>query len=127
MSDRPIDDSAHDRGAGDPRLIEALDSGDSAAIRRAILTVRVLVPLVEIRAAGKAAEVALPRIVNASGHAALPVFSSYDALRAWRADARPVPMLGEQAVAAALSEGCAALVLDVAGPVPHSVPLRFAR
>jgi hypothetical protein len=45
------------------------------------------------------------------------VFSSYDALRAWRPDARPVPMSGARVLAGAAQEGYDAVVLDVAGPV----------
>ena len=70
---------------------------------------------------------AVPRLVGADGRHALPVFTSYDALRAWRADARPVPMPGEQAIAAAIAEGYDAVVLDVAGPIPHVIELRCDR
>jgi hypothetical protein len=67
----------------------------------------------------------VPRLVGADGRHALPVFTSYDALRAWRPDVRPVPMAGEQAVAGAVGEGYAAVVIDVAGPIPHTVEIEF--
>jgi hypothetical protein len=118
-----------DLGEADPRLVTALESGDVAAVRATLLEVRVLVPVVAIAgaAAGRGpgpdagAEMAVPRLVNAEGRHALPVFSSYDTLRAWRPDGRPVPMPGAQAVAAAISEGYDAVVLDVAGPISCSM------
>jgi hypothetical protein len=115
---------SEDRGGADPGLMAALAGGDVGAIRAALLVARVLVPIVALGEESTEAEMAVPRLVGADGRHALPVFSSYDSLRAWRADARPVPMPGEQAVVAALGEGYAALVLDVAGPIPHTVEIR---
>jgi hypothetical protein len=117
-------DFSNDTGAIDPRLAAALDAGDDLAIRTMLLEVRLLVPVVALGEESSEVEMAVPRIVNAAGEAALPVFSSYDALRAWRPDARPVPMLGEQAVAAAIGEGYSAVVLDLAGPRTHVVEFR---
>jgi hypothetical protein len=51
----------------------------------------------------------------------LPVFSSYAAMRAWQPGARPVPMAGARVFAAADAEGYDGVVLDVAGPVQHTV------
>jgi type III secretion system (T3SS) SseB-like protein len=116
--------SAEDRGEADPALVAALASADVAAIRMALLAARVLVPIVALGEESTQAEMAVPRLVGADGRHALPVFSSYEALRAWRADARPVPMPGEQAVRAAVDEGYAAVVVDVAGPIPHTVEIR---
>jgi hypothetical protein len=62
-----------------------------------------------------------PALVAPDGRRALPVFSSYDALRAWQPAARPVPMTGIRAVAGASAEGYDGLVLDVAGPVSHTI------
>jgi hypothetical protein len=119
---------AGDTGAADPRLSAALDGDDLVAIREALLAARVLVPVVATAADREApssdgAGMAVPRLVGADGRHALPVFSSYDALRAWRADARPVPMSGEQAVSGAIAEGYDAVILDVVGPVTHLVEL----
>ena len=120
-----IDDAApEDRGEADPALVAALAGGDVDVIRTALLAARLLVPIVALGEESTAAEMAVPRLVGADGRHALPVFSSYNALRAWRPDARPVPMPGEQAVVAALGEGYAALVLDVAGPISHTVEIR---
>jgi SseB protein N-terminal domain len=112
-----------DRGDGDPALLAALATGEVVAIRAAMLTARLLVPIVAFGDESDAAEMAVPRLVGADGRHALPVFSSYDALRAWRPDARPVPMPGEQAISGAVGEGYAAVVLDVAGPITHVVEL----
>jgi hypothetical protein len=124
VTDAPERESA-DRGDADPRLVAALESGDVAAVRETLLEVRVLVPVVAVAGSGSeaeaGAEMAVPRLVNDEGRHALPVFSSYDALRAWRPDGRPVPMPGSQAVAAAISEGYDAIVLDVAGPISCSM------
>jgi hypothetical protein len=116
--------SAEDRGEADPALVAALASADVAAIRMALLAARVLVPIVALGEESTQAEMAVPRLVGADGRHALPVFSSYAALLAWRAEARPVPMLGEQAVRVAVDEGYAAVVVDVAGPIPHTVEIR---
>jgi hypothetical protein len=113
-----------DLGEVDPGLAAALADGDPVAIRAALLVARLLVPIVALGEESTAAEMAVPRLVGADGRHALPVFSSYDALRAWRSEARPVPIAGSEAVAAALAEGYAAIVLDVAGPVAHTVEIR---
>jgi hypothetical protein len=110
-----------DVGQADPRLAAALASGDAAAIRRLALTTRLLVPVVAMPAEGADAEMAVPALVHADGARALPVFSSYDALRAWRMDARPVPMLGARVFAGAAAEGHDAVVIDVAGPAMHAI------
>jgi hypothetical protein len=60
---------------------------------------------------------AVPGLVGRDGRLALPVFSCLSAMRAWRADVRPVPMPAPRAAAGALGQGYAALFLDPAGPV----------
>jgi SseB protein N-terminal domain len=111
-----------DRGEADPRLAAALATGDDRAVVDALLAARVLVPVVAVPASGEA-EMAVPALVRDDGLRGLPVFTSYDALRAWRADARPVPMSGERVVAGAAVEGYDGLVIDVAGPAPRSLTL----
>lgn len=119
----PAADSAADYGDADLGLVVALASGDAATIRAAVLAARLLVPIVASGEESRGAQLAVPRLVGRDGRHALPVFSSYDALRAWQPDARPVPMSGAQAAAGALAEGYAALVLDVAGPRSHVVEI----
>jgi hypothetical protein len=112
---------ADDVGDADPRLAAALASGDPRLVRAALLSVRLLVPVVAMGEESAGAEMAVPGLIGADGRRALPVFTGVEALAAWRDDARPVPMAGAQAVAAALDGGYDALVLDVAGPVSHVV------
>jgi hypothetical protein len=110
-----------DDGAADPALVAALAGGDAARTRVVMLQVRLLVPVVALSSDDGDAEMAVPALVAADGRRALPVFSSYDALRAWRTDARPVPMPGARVIAGAAGEGYDGVVLDVAGPVPHTI------
>lgn len=113
-----------DDGRPDPRLEAALAAGIAGVIRGLALTTRLLVPMVASvgpATGGTDAEMAVPALVHADGTRALPVFSSYDAMRAWRTDARPVPMVGARVLAGAAAEGFAAVVIDVAGPVAHVI------
>jgi hypothetical protein len=110
-----------DAGGADPQLKAALEAGDVAVVRGLLLTTRLLVPVVAMPVEGSEAEMAVPALVHADGARALPVFSSYDALRAWRADARPVPMSGARVFAGAAAEGYAAVVVDLAGPAAHAI------
>jgi len=105
-----------DEGAADARLAAALATGSRPAVAQALLSARVLLPVVAVPGQGEA-EMAVPALVAADGRRALPVFSSYDALRAWQADARPVPMSGARVLAGAAAEGYDGVVLDVAGPL----------
>jgi antitoxin (DNA-binding transcriptional repressor) of toxin-antitoxin stability system len=56
------------------------------------------------------------------GRTALPVFSSVQAVAAWRADARPVPSEIARAALSAVTEGWELLVLDPGGPVTVLLP-----
>jgi hypothetical protein len=110
-----------DSGAADPTLVDALAAGDAARTNVRLLQARLLVPVVAMPSDDGDAEMAVPALVAGDGRRALPVFSSYDALRAWRPDARPVPMSGARVVAGAAAEHYDGVVLDVAGPIPHTV------
>lgn len=112
-----------DDGSVDPTLAEAIATGDSHQVGAALFGARLLVPVVAEKATGEStvssdaqSAMAVPALVNSSGRRALPVFSSYDALRAWQPEARPVPMSGARVMAAARAEGYDGVVLDVAGP-----------
>lgn len=113
--------STHDLGAADPRLVAALEAGDVAAVRTALLAVRLITPLLALGEESTSVEMTVPLLVGADGRLAMPVFSSVDSLRAWRPQARPVPVHGAEAVVAAVDGGSSGLVLDVAGPVTHVV------
>ena len=108
-----------DTGDVDPALAPLLATATTEEVGRALLGARLLVPVVAMTSAGEA-DMAVPALVNEAGKRALPVFSSYDALRAWREDARPVPMSGARVMAAARAESYDGVVLDIAGPHPHT-------
>lgn len=61
------------------------------------------------------AELAVLLLEASDGHRALPVFSTLDELRHWQPDARPVPLTGSQACAAAGDEGAAHVLVDPRG------------
>ncbi|MCS6711116.1 SseB family protein [Brachybacterium sp. EF45031] len=83
---------------------------------------RVLVPIMAVGAgetisahgltSDNGADMAMVTVRGADGSQALPVFSSVQALAAWRTDARPVPVVAPQAAQAAVQEGCTVLLLD---------------
>jgi transporter family-2 protein len=123
--DEASEPAGEDVGEADERLATALRGGNIGTIRQQLLLARVLVPVTALGEDSTGAEMAVPRLVGQDGRHALPVFTSYDALRAWQPDARPVPMSGEQAIAAAIGEGYDAVVVDVAGPVMHLVELEL--
>ncbi len=128
-----------DIGAPDPTLTAALaawaadPTADAVAqVHAALLDARLLVPVVaalltvdedgeDPLATDGAASMSLPTILGRDGRVALPAFSSVEALAQWRAEARPVPIAGAEAVRAVLTEGCSALLVDVAGPVSFVV------
>lgn len=110
-----------DDGRADAALTAALRSDDVAAIGIALLRARLLLPVVALPSATGEAEMAVPALVAADGRRALPVFSSYDALRAWRPEARPVPMPGARVFAAVADEGYDGVVVDVAGSAPVTI------
>lgn len=135
---------ADDDGAADRALADALDrhrrgAAPLTAVVSALSTARVLVPVVAVGhedvpdgAACDAPEggsgglrhaaAGVVALAAPDGRTALPVFSSVDALAAWRPTARPVPVEGPRGAAAALAEGWELLVLDPGGPAPVVVP-----
>lgn len=127
---------AGDDGAPDPPLVAAVaaarhDPARAPEVLAALAAARVLVPVVAVgtgREPGghgpvreSGTEMALATLVGADGRRAVPVFSGLPALAAWDPAARPVPVRTQQAALAALAEGAALLVLDVADPPPYVV------
>ena len=121
-----------DTGAADPGVVAALEAyargtGSEHDALTAIARARLLVPVValltEESEAGteKESEMALPTLVGNDGRTAVIAFTGTDTLRRWREDARPVPVAAPRVCEAALSEAAAAVVIDVAGPVPLAV------
>jgi hypothetical protein len=94
----------------------------------ALCTTRVLVPVVATAtrvgttsgglASDKEADMAVVMLEAADGRRALLSFTGLDALKAWRADARPVPVTLDLAAKTARSEGVDTVLVDVAGPHP---------
>jgi hypothetical protein len=70
----------------------------------------------------KSADMAMVTLRGRDGRVALPVFSSVEALAAWDAAARPLPVDARKAALSAVAERADVLVLDVAGPVTAVVP-----
>nr|WP_220481595.1 SseB family protein [Nocardioides ginsengisegetis] len=93
-----------------------------AALQQARLLVPVVAVLgeVEIDEAGlahdKSSDMAAVLLKGADGRLALLAFTGQESLLAWNPQARPVPVTTQTAAQAALQDGAAALVVDVAGP-----------
>jgi hypothetical protein len=68
----------------------------------------------------KASEIALPSIIGRDGRPALAAFTCLDAVRRWRPAARPVPVPALGVWQSAVEES-AAVVIDIAGPVPLAI------
>ena len=120
-----------DDGAADPAVQAALTSyaagqGSEHAALTALAGTRLLVPVVAVLAeadgqgSDKSTEMALPTLVAEDGSRAILAFTSLDALKRWRSDARPVPVPAASAWLAG-TQDAAAVVIDVAGPVPLAV------
>ncbi len=137
---QPTSQFAGDDGSADPELAGLLAGyRDGRTPLRAVVArlaaTRVLVPvLAELEAAesvvvdgqemhvDKEASAGVVALAAPDGRRALPVFTSVDAMRAWRDTARPVPVDAPRAALSAVSEDWALLVVDPAGPVPVTVP-----
>ena len=127
-----------DTGEPDPALSAALtayaaDPGREPEVLAALAEARLLVPVVavlgeaETGADGlvrdKSADMAAVLMQGADGRLALLAFTGLEALHRWDPEARPVPVPAQVAAQAALQDGAAALVLDVAGPVTSAASL----
>lgn len=123
---------AGDTGEPDPALAAALAMENKAerleAVVAQVARSRVLVPVLAHAHPGRTADGGVADHVSADkdvckqaamiaveapdGRAAMPIFSSADALRAWRAEARPVPVHTQNAAIASVAEADGLLVLD---------------
>lgn len=120
-----------DTGAADERLAEVLARfarreatyADALAV---LIESRLLVPVVAVLgeveydeaglAHDKTSDMATVLIQGADGRLALLAFTGTASLAAWNPDGRPVPVTAAVAAQAALQDGAAALVVDIAGP-----------
>lgn len=116
-----------DDGAADARLAGALrklgdGTGSYPDAVAALVRARLLVPVVAVlgevdeKGAERTSDMATVLIRGADGRHALLAFTSLATMRAWRADARPVPVGAADAAKAAIQEKADALLVDVAGP-----------
>jgi type III secretion system (T3SS) SseB-like protein len=127
-----------DDGLADPATRRALaaavrEPGTTAYLRAvaALCTTRVLVPVVATAtrvgtttgglASDKEADMAVVMLEASDGRRALLAFTGLDALKAWRADARPVPVTIDLAAKTARAEGVDTVLVDVAGPHPLAI------
>jgi hypothetical protein len=114
-------------------LAEYADAPDArhAATLLVLQHERVLVPVVSMlrdlehdgqgRPRDETSDLASVLMTGSDGRKALLAFTSVASMSRWDRDARPVPALASTAAAAAAAEGAAALLLDVAGPVPFVI------
>ena len=121
------DPAGPDTGLVDERLAAALRApADRAELLAALVGARVFAAIPATSTAEhletgtglraeSSAELAVVLLQASDGSRALPVFSDLGALRRWRLDARPVPLTGAQACAAARDEGATAVLIDPAG------------
>ncbi len=138
MTGRTIPDPgfAGDHGKPQPALAAALaayaeGSGSHVDALAAVRGARLLVPVVAVigevevddqgLAHDKTSDMATVLLQGADGRMALLAFSGMPALQAWDAQARPVPVTARTAAQAALQDGAAAIVVDVAGPASFVV------
>lgn len=127
FKDIPESIFADDDGSADARLAQALikfsrGKAPLTDVVDACRYARVLVPVLatgEQRHIGKHGleqdEVASTGVVAVQmpdGRAALPVFTDVDAMKAWNADARPIPAEGPRAALAAMAEEWSTLVIN---------------
>ncbi len=123
-----------DTGEAEPTLATALAAYDAApgdpdtylACLDALRTARLLVPVVALLgeveidehglAHDKTSDMAAVLLTGADGRTALLSFTGTAAMTAWDPQARPVPVTAPYAAQAAVQEGAAALLVDVAGP-----------
>ncbi len=120
-----------DRGQPAPALVAALAAyaegrGEHVDALAAVREARLLVPVVAVLgeaevderglAHDKTSDMATVLLQVADGRMALLAFTGLPALQAWDPQARPVPVTARTAAQAALQDGAAAIVVDVAGP-----------
>jgi hypothetical protein len=137
---------AADDGSADPAAAAALaafaaGTGSEHAALTALAGVRLLVPVVaaevpsgdpplpglpaardscHVPGGEKTSEMSIPTLIGQDGRAAVPAFTSLAAMHAWQPGARPVPADAARVWQAAAADA-AAVVLDIAGPVPLAI------
>jgi len=116
----------NDDGSADAALANALAAGDEGAVLAALTRARLLVPVVAMLgeveydenglAHDKTSDMAVALLQGQDGRHALLAFTSLESLARWDPAARPMPQHTKLVATAAIQEGAAAIVLDIAGP-----------
>jgi hypothetical protein len=124
---------ADDTGEASADVVAALGSYAADRARKAeavgaVQRSRLLVPVVAVadeveldehgRAVDKTSDMAAVLLRGGDGRMALLAFTGLASMARWDPDARPVPVSARDAARAAVQEQAAALLVDVAGPVP---------
>lgn len=125
----PVPEHAGDDGSAAPALRAAMAGGAAhRAVLGALVGTRLLVPVVAVLdesddvGGEKDSHLASVELTAPDGRRALLAFTGVDAVSAWRADARPVPVRVDRVAASALADGVDAVLLDIAGPAPYELP-----
>lgn len=116
-----------DAGDADPevrRIVADAAAGSLTAVEaarmlrgaRLLATVVAVLDAADETGADKDSHMAVVSMVNATGEKGLLAFTGIDSLARWNPQARPVPAHGRDLARAALEDGAAAVVVDVAGP-----------
>ncbi|MGW6279384.1 SseB family protein [Kribbella sp. NPDC055071] len=116
----------NDDGSADSALAAALAQGDDGAMLAALTKARLLVPVVAVLgeveygedglAHDKTSDMAVALLQGQDGRNALLAFTGTESLARWSPEARPMPAQTAVVATAAIQEGAAAIVLDIAGP-----------
>lgn len=127
---------ADDSGEADPVLAELLadragGAASSGQVLAALQDCRLLVPVVAILgevevderglAHDKSSDMAAVVVQSAGGSTGLLAFTSTATMARWDPAARPVPVTAATAATAAVQDGAAALLVDLAGPASFVV------
>ena len=109
----------------------AVDRSTFPEVIAALAPTRLLVPVVAVLgeveydekglAHDKSSDMATVLVTGADGRQALIAFTSTESLHRWNPEARPVPVPAPVAAQSAVQEEAAALVVDIAGPVPFVI------
>lgn len=123
----------NDDGRANPKVLSALLESDQElveALKGQRVFVAVLSQLISSDDTGgeKESEMALA-VLSHEGSRALPIFTSIDALKNWREDARPVHVLAEAAGLQAITDEMSALIIDntrvLGGPALRALVFDF--
>ncbi|MGV9306676.1 MULTISPECIES: SseB family protein [unclassified Nonomuraea] len=127
----PSDDGGADASVAAALTAFSSGTADATAVLSALSGTRLLVPVVALLTSSevgehglkqeKESEMALPKLIGKDGREAVLAFTGVEALTRWRPDARPIQATTPQVCQAAVHEGAAAVVVDVAGPVPFVI------